>query len=89
MPDHVGRPRPGALAPGTGPDAATVGRELDRLAIAYPAFRFSLENVGRHGCCWEARRKHGLRPGLHTVITAELSELRARLASAEGADHGR
>jgi len=70
-------------------DAPTVPHELDRLAAAYPAFRFGCEIVGRHGPCWVAERKNGLHPGLHTVITADLGELHAALASEEGTGHAR
>jgi hypothetical protein len=63
--------------------------ELDRLASMYPAFWFTLEVIGRHGSSWVARRKNGLRPGLHTVITSDLAELHAALASLEGTSHAR
>jgi len=63
--------------------------ELDRLASAYPAFWFGREAIGRHGTCWVARRRDGLRPGLHTVITADLAELRAALANPDDTSHGR
>ena len=55
--------------------------ELDRLAAAYPAFWFARQPGGRHGICWVAQRKAGLHPGLHTVITADLAELRAALGT--------
>jgi len=57
--------------------------ELGRLASMYPAFSFSRETIGRHGTCWVARRKNGLLPGPHTVVTGDLAELRAALASDE------
>jgi hypothetical protein len=57
---------------------------LASLVKTYPAFRFNLRTVGRHGDCWIAERKDGLTPGLHTIITADLEELRAALASQEG-----
>jgi hypothetical protein len=63
--------------------------ELDRLAAAYPAYCFSRETIGRHGTCWVARRKDGLSPGLHTVITADLDELHAALADQDDAGHAR
>ncbi len=63
--------------------------ELNRLASAYPAFWFSREAIGRRGARWVARRKDGLRPGLHTVITADLAELRAALANPDDTAHGR
>jgi hypothetical protein len=61
--------------------------ELDRLASMYPAFRFTLEVIGRHGSCWVARRKSGMRPGPHTVITSDLAELHAALASPDRTGH--
>jgi hypothetical protein len=64
-------------------------RELDDLKAAFPAFRFSHRPVGRHGSCWVAERKNGLDPGVHTLITSDLSELRAALASQEVTGHGR
>jgi len=64
-------------------------RELDRLAAAYPAFQFGYRPTGRHGSCWTAERKNGLDPGLHTLITSDLSELLATLAKSAGAGHAR
>ncbi len=66
-----------------------VAAELDRLTVAYPAFRFRSQLIGRHGVRWVAERKNGLHPGLHTAITADLVELRAALASEEGSDQAR
>jgi hypothetical protein len=63
--------------------------ELDRLASMYPAYWFILEVIGRHGSCWVARRKNGQRSGPHTVITSDLAELHAALASPEGTSHAR
>ncbi len=62
---------------------------LASLSSSYPAFWFSRETVGRHGVRWVARRKDGLSPGLHTVITADLSELHTALASPDGTDQVR
>jgi hypothetical protein len=84
MSDHVARTCPGAAGQIT-PEAG----ELDRLTAAYPAFRFGCETIGRHGSCWVARRINGLNPGVHTVITADLDELRTALASHEGTGHAR
>jgi hypothetical protein len=88
MSDH------GALrCPDTSAPAALVltAQELDRLAAAYPAFRFSRENVGRHGTCWVAERLDRLGYGVRTVITPDIAELRAALSSRatgqEGAGH--
>jgi hypothetical protein len=63
--------------------------ELDCLTAAFPAFRFSYRAVGRHGTCWVAERKDGLSPGLHTLITSDLAELRAALATPDGTSHAR
>jgi len=84
MSDHGARACPGASAPIT-PDAPAAADEISRLTVAYPAFRFGCQMVGRHGSCWVAERKNGLHPGLHTVITSDLGELHAALA-AEGGD---
>lgn len=62
-------------------EMVTTAHELDRLAAAYPAFRFSRENVGRHGPCWVAERLDRLGHGVHTVITADLKELRGALGN--------
>lgn len=59
------------------PDAP--GAELDMLAAAYPAFKFSLQGYGRHGVCCIAVRKNGADAGLHTCITQNLNELHAAL----------
>jgi len=88
MTDHGARACPGASAQIT-PGSLAASDELDRLTAAYPAFRFRCETVGRHGTRWIAERKIGLHPGLHTVITADLAELRAALAGQERADHAR
>ncbi len=69
--------------------AADAHDPLTSLIRNYPAFWFSRETIGRHGSCWVARRKNGLRPGLHTVITTDLAELHAVLANPEGTGHGR
>jgi hypothetical protein len=65
--------------------AADAHDPLANLSSSYPAFWFTQEIIGRHGDCWVARRKDGLSPGLHTVITSDLAELHAVLASPEGA----
>jgi hypothetical protein len=58
-----------------------IGAVLASLRSRYPAFRFSREHVGRHGPCWVAERSDRRGHGLHTVITADLSELRTTLSS--------
>ena len=63
------------------PDAA--GAILGLLAARYPAFRFRRERLEPRGQRWIALRKKGLDPGLHTLITADLGELRAALAEDE------
>lgn len=58
-----------------------IARELNRLAGAYPAFRFRTQGSPRsEGLRWVAKRIDGLNPGLHTVITPDLRELHAALA---------
>jgi hypothetical protein len=64
-----------------------VAGELDRLAARYPAFLITREPASRRGACWVARRRDSLGEGVHTVITDDLSELRAAL-QAEGAQAG-
>jgi hypothetical protein len=65
-------------------DAYAVHAELGRLAAAYPAFRFRTQaGWDRKSIRWVAERIRGLDPGLHTVITADLSELIAALVAAE------
>jgi hypothetical protein len=52
------------------------GPALGVLSARFPAFRFRRERVGWHReCRWIAERENGLTPGLHTLITADLSEL--------------
>ena len=91
MTDHRARHGTEVTAPAGTP--ATTARELGRLAAAYPAFRFSREHVGRHGQCWVAERRDRMAHGVHTVITADIAELRAALsgqtADAEGGGHAR
>ncbi len=88
MTDHGARACPGAPGQIT-PGSLAASDELDRLTAAYPAFRFRCQMIGRHGARWIAERKNGLHPGLHTVITADLAELRTALASQEDPDHAR
>ncbi len=57
-----------------------VGPLLGVLIASYPAFRFSYGRAGRHGCRWVAERVNGLDLGLHTMITADFTELRDALA---------
>lgn len=61
-------------------DTDDIGPVLGGLIAGYPAFRFRYASVGRHGDRWIAERVNGLDLGLHTVITADLSELREALA---------
>ncbi len=71
------------------PGSLAASDELDRLTAAYPAFRFRCQTIGRHGARWVAERRNGLHPGLHSVITADLAELHAALASENGSYHAR
>ena len=60
---------------------AGIGLVLGALSAEFPAFRFRCERAGWHReCRWVAERINGLAPGLHTLITEDLSELRAALA---------
>jgi hypothetical protein len=56
------------------------GADLGVLIARYPQFRFCRARVGRRGLRWVAERIDGAQPGLHTMITADLRELRAALA---------
>jgi len=61
---------------------AEIARELNRLAAAHPAFRFGTQRGwDRTRLRWVAERINGLNPGLHIVITADLTELHAALAA--------
>lgn len=55
--------------------------ELNRvlLTITYPAFRFTILTVGVHHSRWLAVRRKGTDPGVHTVVTGDLDELREAL----------
>ena len=80
MNDHDAYPR--VTAPDA-PGAEAVQTELRRLAAAYPAFRFRTQGGWDHRQVrWVAERIRGIDPGLHTVITTDLAELRAALAEA-------
>lgn len=74
-----------AKLPVTAPAApfmAQVQAELDRLAADYPEFRFSIRAGWDHDRVrWVAERTRGLDPGVHTVVTTDLDELRAALDS--------
>jgi hypothetical protein len=85
MTNHGAQRCPGAAA-SAAQEMVTTASELDRLAAAYPAFRFSRENVGRHGACWVAERLNRLGYGVRTVITADIAELDAALSD-QAADH--
>jgi hypothetical protein len=65
-----------ARLPTSGAIAATLGI----LTAKYPAFRLHHAPIGRHRNRWIAERINGHDPGLHTVITAGLTELLAALA---------
>jgi len=52
---------------------------LSLLTALYPAFRFRRERLGPRGPRWVAVRRNGRDPGVHTVITSDLGELRAAL----------
>jgi hypothetical protein len=55
---------------------------LALLALTYPAFRIGLEPGRSHRPRWSAVRKHRAAPGLYAVITPDLDELHAVLATA-------
>jgi hypothetical protein len=58
-----------------------IGSALRALAAGYPEFRFFREPRGWHPQFrWIAERVKGAEPGLHTVITADFSELQTALA---------
>ena len=62
-----------------------IGRALRDLAAGHPEFRFfRAPTCWSRGQRWVAERVRGLDPGVHTVITAHLSELREALRQ----DHG-
>lgn len=66
------------------PDAPTgddTGPALGVLIASYPQFRFCRARIGRRGPRWIAERIDGTRPGLHTMITADLTELRTALSA--------
>lgn len=73
------------------PDALTdddTGPAVGVLIACYPQFRFCRARIGRRGLRWVAERVDGTRPGLHAMITSDLSELRTAL-SADRASHAR
>ena len=61
---------------------------LGPLHARYPAFRFRCAQVGWLGPRWVGERINGLDPGLHTMITADLAELREALAQDEARHAG-
>ena len=63
----------------TGVPEPDVSEVLAGLRQDYPPFAFRRETLGRHGPRWVARRRQGASPGVHTVITASLAELRDAL----------
>jgi len=65
------------VTPSQGP-AATPG-ELTRLREEFPAFRIWREVTGEHARLVAVRRHAGTSP--HTVVTADMAELRAALGS--------
>lgn len=64
------------------------GWDLGALIACYPQFRFCRTRIGHRGIRWVAERANGLEPGLHTMITADLGELRAAL-DADRSSHAR
>jgi hypothetical protein len=64
------------------------GIGLGVLIACYPQFRFGRARIGHRGLRWVAERIDGTRPGLHTMITADLGELRAALTR-DGSGHAR
>jgi hypothetical protein len=71
-----------SYGPGTEPETHDqISDTLRALAGGYPEFRFFREPRGWHRQLrWVAERVTGGNPGLHTVITADLTELHAALA---------
>jgi hypothetical protein len=65
-------------------EPAWAGSDLGVLIACYPQFRFCRARVGRRGLRWVAERIDGSKPGLHTMITADLGELRAALTQDRG-----
>ena len=76
------------LPPPDAPADHDTGPALGVLIACYPQFRFCRARIGHRGLRWVAERVDGTRPGLHTMITADLSELRAAL-SADRTGHDR
>ncbi len=54
---------------------------LGILIALFPAFRFCHVPIGTRGNRWIAERVSGHESGLHTIITADLTELLAALAT--------
>jgi len=65
-----------------------IAMALGSLHARYPAFRFSYAQVGWLGRRWIAERINGLDYGLHTMITADLAELRDALDQDEARHAG-
>jgi hypothetical protein len=53
---------------------------LAALRADYPAFRFSSKALLGRGCMYTAQRMDG-KPGLHTIMTSDLAELRETLTT--------
>jgi hypothetical protein len=53
---------------------------LAALRTACPAFRFTSEALIGNGCTYTAQRTDG-KPGLHTIVTDDLTELREALTT--------
>lgn len=68
---------PGA-APSASPEV-TLGRTLASLQEEFPAFQIWWEVTGEHARFVAVRRHPGTTP--HTVVTADIAELRAALSS--------
>ena len=61
------------------PRLHAAGGMLGLLTVTYPAFRFRRERVSPRRSRWIATRRNGCDPGVHTIVTADLGELRAAL----------
>ncbi len=78
MADHCVPCHAKTVAP-LSPAVVSAGQELERLTAEYPAFRFSIEDLGLHGECWVAERADRAVGGLSILITRDLAEFRAVL----------
>jgi hypothetical protein len=65
------------------PDTSRLAASATALATLrtdYPAFRFSSEALLGRGCMYTAQRTDG-KPGLHTIMTSDVAELRETLTA--------